>query len=156
MKKQTKKYFLDIAKTVSKRSKDPSTKVGAVLVDSNDRIISTGYNGFVAGCDESHMSFERPLKYHLTIHAEQNAILFARESLIGAKTFVTHGPCQDCLKLMLQAGIREIYIKDVGPIKDRGSQDQKLAISLLIKSTNAIVEDENGNKYTDMLETDNG
>lgn len=147
-----KEYFNNIAHAVALKSKDPSSKVGCVIVDQDNRIISQGFNGFVAGCDESKMSWERPMKYNLVIHAEANALLFAREPLKGAKAYVTHGPCDNCLKHMLQAGIREIYYKDPSIMRDRSSSDQKEAIGRLIEGTGAKVENvETGKSYKDEL-----
>ena len=60
-------YFINIAKEVAKKSKDPSSQVGCVIVTNDNRPVSFGYNGFVSGCDEGHMTFERPLKYNLII-----------------------------------------------------------------------------------------
>ena len=130
------KYFMEIAWAVSKRSKDPSTKVGAVIVSNDHSPISFGYNGFPKGCLEEHMTYERPMKYHTIIHAEMNAILFARRDLKGAILYSTHYPCENCLKHALQAGIREIYY-DNDDVLERFSEDQKEAISRLIKATDA-------------------
>ena len=73
-------YFMGLAIFTSFRSKDPSSKVGAVIVDKNRHIIGTGYNGFIAGIDESHFQWEREgnflsTKYPYVVHAESNAIL---------------------------------------------------------------------------------
>lgn len=133
-------YFSQIAHTISLKSKDPSTKVGCVIVDKDNRIVSQGYNGFVAGCDESKMTWDRPLKYQLVIHSEVNAILHARQSLKDTKAYITHGPCDDCLNLMLQSGIREIYYKDPSIMRDRSKPEQREAIKRLIESTDAKVD----------------
>ena len=74
-------YFMGIARAVAMKSKDPKTKVGAVIVDADNRIVSTGYNGMPYKCDESKLSWERPHKYHYVIHAEMNAVLNARRDL---------------------------------------------------------------------------
>ena len=144
-------YFLGIAQAVALKSKDQSTKVGCVLVDSENRVVSQGFNGFVAGCDESEMSWERPLKYALVIHAEANALLYARTNLKGARAYVTIAPCENCLKHLLQAGIRNIYYGDAGVIRDRGTEDQKEAILRLIRATGAKVENINGKTYCEEL-----
>lgn len=106
-------YFLNIATEVAKKSKDPSTKVGCVLVDKKKRVISVGYNGLVQGADESKMTLEkRPDKYYFSIHAEMNAILFAHRDLIGATAYTTTAPCDNCLKYCLQAGIKRFVYKE--------------------------------------------
>jgi dCMP deaminase len=73
--------FLDLAKFISGWSKDPSTKVGAVIVDKNKRIVSVGYNGFPKDVKDDNRLYDRESKYLIIIHAEINAILFANKSL---------------------------------------------------------------------------
>ncbi|MFA6251080.1 MAG: deaminase [Candidatus Paceibacterota bacterium] len=105
-------YFINIAEQVAKKSKDPSTKTGCVIVDSKNRPISFGYNGFISGCDESIMSTERPIKYHLVLHGEMNAILFAKRDLEKCTLYNLYGPCENCLKHIIQAGIKRIIYKN--------------------------------------------
>ncbi len=105
-------YFINIAEQVAKKSKDPSTQTGCVLVDSKNRPISFGYNGFIGGCDETKMSTERPMKYHLVIHAEMNAILFAKRDLENCMLYSLYAPCENCLKHCIQAGIKKIIYKN--------------------------------------------
>ena len=136
---------MNIAMEVAKKSKDPSSKVGCVIVDKENRLVSTGFNGFVSKCDEQMMTIERPLKYHFTIHAEMNALIFARENLFGCTVYTTHGPCDNCLKHLLQAGIRTIIYDDPIIMQQRGTDDQKNAITRLILSTEATVVNINNN-----------
>jgi dCMP deaminase len=105
-------YFISIAEQVAKKSKDPSTKTGCVIVDEKNRPISFGYNGFIGGCDETKMSNERPMKYHLVIHGEMNAVLFARKDLENCTLYNLYGPCENCLKHIIQAGIKKIIYKN--------------------------------------------
>lgn len=105
------KRFMDIAELISTWSKDPSTKVGAVIVDKNRRIISTGYNGFAIGVDDCEERLnDRTLKYPLTLHAEENALSFAKQNLEGCILYV-YGltPCAHCASLIIQSGIKEVY-----------------------------------------------
>ncbi len=104
-------YFLNIAEEVAKKSKDPSTKVGCVIVDEEHRPVSFGYNGFVGGCDETKMSYERPIKYNVVIHAEMNALLFAKRDLKNCILYSLYAPCENCLKHILQVGIKKIIYK---------------------------------------------
>jgi dCMP deaminase len=101
-------YFLALAEQVSKRSPDPSTKHGCVLVDSGRRVVSTGYNGPVAGLPNEVVPLTRPAKYDWFIHAEDNAVAFARCDLRGATAYVTGPPCSACFRRLLQVGIRRI------------------------------------------------
>lgn len=107
-------YFMKIAETASERSKDPSSKMGCVIVDENKRVVSLGYNGLVQGADESKMTLsERPMKYRFAIHSEMNAILFARENLHGCTIYNRVATCDNCLKHCLQAGIKRFVYKEL-------------------------------------------
>lgn len=99
--------FLDLAHHISGWSRDPSTKVGAVIVRPDKTIASVGFNGFprgVADLDERYA--DRPTKYRMVVHAEANAIVSAREPLHGCSLYV-HPlfPCSSCAALAIQAGI---------------------------------------------------
>lgn len=104
--------FLEMATLVSTWSKDPSTKVGAVIVDPNNRVISVGYNGFPRGVNDTDERLsDRTVKYALTLHAEENAIIFAQRSLEGYSIYVTQPPCSNCAARIAQNGIGRIYTK---------------------------------------------
>jgi len=102
------RYFLDLAEAVSRRSPDPSTRHGCVLVDADRRVISTGYNGPVATLPNASVPVTRPDKYNWFIHAEDNAVCFARCDLRGATAYVTGQPCAACFRRLLQVGVRRI------------------------------------------------
>lgn len=96
--------FLALAEHIATWSKDPSTKVGAVIVDPQRRIVATGYNGPPQGvADMLYLPRERKLMR--TLHAEANAILFAKRDLTGCTIYVTHHPCAHCAAMIIQAGI---------------------------------------------------
>ena len=101
-------YFLALAEQVSCRSPDPHTKHGCVLVDADRRVISTGYNGPVSGVPNEMVPLERPHKYDWFIHAEDNAVAFARCDLRGATAYVTGPPCAACFRRLLQVGVRRV------------------------------------------------
>ena len=101
-------YFLTLAEQVSRRSPDPNTKHGCVLVDAGKRVLSTGYNGPVSGLPHELIQFDRPAKYDWFIHAEDNAVAFARCDLRGATAYVTGMPCAACFRRLLQVGITRI------------------------------------------------
>ena len=114
-------YFMSIAKLTAMRSKDPSTQVGACIVDKENRILSVGYNGAPNGFDDDEFPWDRegePLetKYLYVCHAEMNAILNFRgnkKDLEGAKLYVDLFPCNECSKAIIQAGISEVvYLSD--------------------------------------------
>lgn len=101
-------YFLNIAEQVSLRSPDPTTKHGCVIVDENNRVLSTGYNGPVKGFPNNKIQFKRPQKYDWMIHAEDNAVLFAKCDLEGSTAYITGHPCGQCFRRLAQAGVKRI------------------------------------------------
>lgn len=103
------KRFMEMAVMVASWSKDPSTKVGAVIVDRNNRVVSLGYNGPPRGVEDDP-SVDRDTKLRRTIHAEKNAILFARGETSGCTIYVTHHPCGPCAAFITQAGIARVVI----------------------------------------------
>lgn len=111
-------YFMGIAMLSSFRSKDPSTKVGACIVDQNHKVVSIGYNGMPRGVDESQLSWEKgeglDSKYLYVCHAEFNAILNTRNgsALEGCTIYVTLFPCNECAKAIIQTGIKELVYAD--------------------------------------------
>ena len=102
--------FLDLAEVVATWSKDPSSKVGAVIVDANRRVVSTGYNGFARGVRDLRERYEnRDVKYKIVLHAEENAIMFAKRNLDGCTLYVTNmPPCAHCASLIIQSGIKRV------------------------------------------------
>lgn len=110
-------YFMGVSLLAAKRSKDPNTQVGACIVDQNNIILSTGYNGFPYGCSDDVYPWEREgddTKYNYVVHAELNAILNARgKDLNGARLYVDLFPCNECAKAIIQSGIAEVvYLYD--------------------------------------------
>ena len=107
-------YFMNIAEAVALKSKDPSSKMGCVIVDPKKRVVSLGYNGMVQGADETKMTLsERPMKYYFAIHSEMNAILFAHQDLTGCTIYNRVATCENCLKYCLQAGIKRFVYKEL-------------------------------------------
>ena len=107
-------YFMKIAETVALKSKDPSSKMGCVIVDPKKRVVSLGYNGMLQGADESKMTLsERPMKYYFAIHSEMNAVLFAHQDLSGCTIYNRVATCENCLKYCLQAGIKRFVYKEL-------------------------------------------
>ena len=98
--------FLELADHISQWSKDPSTKVGCVIVRPDKTIASVGYNGFPRNVDDCEERYnDRELKYLMVKHAEENAADFAKESLTGYTAYVTHHPCSNCTGTLIQKGI---------------------------------------------------
>ncbi len=113
-------YFMAIAQLSAKRSKDPNTQVGACIVNAKKRIIGIGYNGFPTGCDDDQLPWGREgeyldTKYPYVCHAEMNAITNSsnKPELDGATMYVSLFPCNECAKLIVQVGIKEVvYLND--------------------------------------------
>ena len=122
-------YFMGVALLSAKRSKEPSTQVGACIVNEDKRIIGIGYNGFPRGCSDDVFPWGKGdlnklnTKYPYVVHAEQNAILNARgKNLEGCRIYVNLFPCHDCARNIIQSGIKKVYYledkyKDTDSIK---------------------------------------
>lgn len=103
--------FLELAKHISSWSKDPSTKVGAVIAEPHSRrVVSLGFNGFPAGVEDTEDRLgDRAVKYEMVVHAEQNALLFAGERAKGCVLYVTPlAPCARCAVIIIQSGISRV------------------------------------------------
>ena len=112
-------YFMSVALLSGKRSKDPSTQVGACIVNKNNIIESIGYNGLPKGCSDDEFPWDKEgdtlnTKYPFVVHAELNSILNAKgKDLSGCKIYVALFPCNECAKAIIQSGISEvIYLSD--------------------------------------------
>jgi len=110
-------YFISIAEAVATRSPDPKYKVGAVVVSKENRILGTGYNGFISKFNEDDIDWSnRDTIRPYIIHAEMNAILHSKTNLNNATLYVTLSPCKECIKLIAAAKITKIIYKH--PYKD--------------------------------------
>lgn len=111
-------YFMGLAHLSAKRSKDPSTQVGAVIVSTEHRVVGIGYNGFPNGCSDDEFPWGREgdfgqTKYPFVVHAELNAILNSTQNLKGCSIYVSLFPCNECAKAIIQSGIaRIVYESD--------------------------------------------
>lgn len=127
-------YFREEAIATASRSKDPSTQVGAIIVDKDKATVSKGYNGFPSGILETEERWQRPIKYDLVIHAECNAIARAAKRGIavdGCTMYVTHFPCLNCAKTIIAAGIKELYY---GQTVKGWDEDHKKAFALMAEA----------------------
>ena len=134
--------FLELAKQISTWSKDPSTKVGCVVVGADREIRSTGFNGFPRGInDDEERLTDREKKYPLICHAEENAIMHAARigvSLKDSTAYVTWPPCSRCARSLIQAGIREIVYPETGKIPERWIEDFTISDSMLNEAGVAV------------------
>ena len=109
-------YFIALAKLTAMRSKDPSTQVGACIISADNRILSVGYNGAPNGFDDDNFPWNRQgenleTKYPYVCHAEMNAVLNyrgTRKDFENARIYVDLFPCNECAKIIIQSGIKEV------------------------------------------------
>ncbi len=127
--------FLELASHISTWSKDPSTKVGCVVVGEDREIRSTGFNGFPRGIeDDAERLEDRAQKYPLICHAEENAIMHAARigiSLKGNTAYVTWPPCTRCTRSLIQAGISEVVYPTGIEIPERWEDDLSIAMGMM-------------------------
>lgn len=137
-----KKRFLKLSKEISTWSKDPSTKVGALIISEDRNIISTGYNGFPRGISDTEERLNnRELKYKFILHAEMNCILNALYNGRSVKDCIlfVHGlpPCSECTKSIIQAGIKKVITDSKAT--DNWKESLKLSLEML-KEANVEIE----------------
>lgn len=137
------KRYLKLAKEISTWSKDPSTKVGAVIVGDKGQIVSQGYNGFPRGFDDSDGRFgDKQVKYRYIIHAECNALYNAlyNTSQVANCTIYVHGlpVCQECAKAIIQSGIARV-VYDSEP-KPRWVDSTNIALEMFKEANVEVVK----------------
>lgn len=125
-------YFMSLAKVSALRSKDPSTKVGACIINNKKRVISLGYNGMPKGNDEefpwSREGSQSETKYAYVIHAEMNAILNCPVDFENCIIYTSLYPCSNCAKTIAQSGISEVVYEDD---KYHNTEDAEIARAIL-------------------------
>ena len=133
--------FLDMATLAASWSRDPSTKVGTVIADTQNRIVSLGFNGFPAGCsDDVSLYKNRERKYMRVVHAELNAILMAGSSAKECTLYCTLPPCAQCAAAAIQAGIvRVVFIRN-DEREGRWGANWKEAKAMLIEADISVRE----------------
>lgn len=135
-------YFMAVALLSAKRSKDPSTQVGACIVNNSNVIESIGYNGLPKGCSDDEFPWEKEgdtlnTKYPFVVHAELNAILNARgKDLSNCRIYVALFPCNECAKAIIQTGITEVvYLSDKYAETDAVKASKRMFNSAGVKLT---------------------
>ena len=129
-------WFMELAFHAATASKDPSTKVGAVIVGAGDRRkISLGYNGFPPGIKDDERMEDRPTKYSLTIHAERNALDNATFDVVGGTLYCTAHPCRECAKSIISRRIARVVTSPIPRIeKGRWTEELPEAQALLVEA----------------------
>ena len=125
------KRYLEMCDLVASWSKDPSSKFGAVITDKNDRVVSLGFNGFAQGFEDTPERWnDRQFKYRHVLHAEEQAILFAKRDLSNCKLYIQMPPCSSCMSKIAQSGIKTVICK--APSEDylsRWSIDEPMQVA---------------------------
>ena len=134
-------YFMSLAHLSAMRSKDPNTKVGAVIVDDKNRIASIGYNGMPTGCSDYEFPWEREgdflnTKYAYVVHAELNAILNSSKSVRDCTIYVSLFPCNECAKAIIQSGIKKIVYES----DKYADSENTIASKRMLKAANVQLE----------------
>ena len=131
--------FLEMARNSSMWSKDPSTKVGSIIVDDDKRVISVGYNGFPKGVDDDGRLENREEKYKMIVHAERNALLFANKDVKDCHIYTyPFMPCSVCAGMIIQAGIKRVV--SVKNENSRWQEDFKVSRRLFNESGITLIE----------------
>jgi len=109
--------FMHVCRVIAQRSKDPNTQTGACIVNDKNIIIGLGYNGFPRGCSDDQLPWDRDgdfcaTKYPYVVHAEENAILNVNSSPQEARLYCILFPCNECTKVIIQSGIKEVIYED--------------------------------------------
>jgi len=137
------KLWMDMAYKLSERSKDDATQVGCIIINSDNRIISYGYNGFAEGIEDTEDRWKRPEKYKRVIHAEENAVLNPTivikpgKPLFQCRMYITVLPCSKCARIVIQSGVKEVIYKN-----ERGDKNSLLEYSLtqeMFKEANVVL-----------------
>lgn len=133
------KRFVSLAREISTWSKDPSTKIGAVIVDDDRRILATGYNGFPKGIEDSPERYaDKPTKYDHVIHAEMNAIYNATyngTSLKDSTIYIWGLPvCNDCARGIIQVGIKRVVMATAGEIPEKWVAAYSKSLNLFVEA----------------------
>lgn len=125
--------MMALVQLVASWSKDPSSQVGAAIVDSKNRVVSLGFNGFARTVGDA--TVDRDEKLRRTLHAEQNALLFAHRPVGGCTIYVTHPPCARCAAILVQAGIVRVVARPPADgFAQRWGADMASAQSMFIEA----------------------
>jgi dCMP deaminase len=124
---------MELAEHVAQWSKDPSTKVGCVIVDKQNRVVSLGFNGFPRGIKDSTLRYmDKETKYLFVAHAERNALDNAPLSVEGCTLYSPLLPCNECAKSIIQKGIKKVI--SYYPIEDRPNLNWEITKQMFLEA----------------------
>lgn len=137
--------WLQLARHISTFSKDPSTKVGAVIIDKNNKLVSIGYNGFPKDVEDTTERYlDKKIKYSMIVHAEQNAILNTNVDLQDCTLYVyptlmKGACCNECAKSVATKGIKNVVYYKTEP-NERWTDQGKTTLTMFAESNVKIIE----------------
>lgn len=140
-------YFMELARTAASKSQEPSTKVGCVIVDENDNIVSTACNDYAIDPNSEYSTDEKPIRYLISVHAEMRALILAERSIRNCKVYVTHASCENCLKHLIVASVKEIIYEQLSTHSGFISKDGHEAIVRMMKASHIINRNMQGVSY---------
>ena len=128
--------MISLSQLVASWSKDPSTKVGAAIVDVKNRVVALGFNGLPRTvADDAAILANRDERLRRTIHAEENALLFATRSVENCTIYITHPPCARCAAKLIQAGVvRVVSARPLSAFSERWADDVKSSMAMFAEA----------------------
>ncbi|HSQ97836.1 MAG TPA: deaminase [Rickettsiales bacterium] len=129
-------YFMELARKTAEESKELSTKVGCVIVNENNDIVSIGCNNYVIDPTLEGIDNKISMRHLISVHAEMKALISASKPIKNCKIYVTHAPCENCLKHLITAGIKEIIYEQLSTKTGFITQEGRDAIIRMMKETN--------------------
>lgn len=136
-------YYLNMARYIATKSKDPSTQTGAVIVRPDKSVVSVGFNGFPRGMkDDAALYADRDKKYSRTVHCEMNALIHARQDVSGGTLYTwPFASCDRCAVHMIQSGIKRFVFPEMPPEKAARWKDiMELAESYMLEAGCEVVK----------------
>jgi len=124
--------YMGLAMWMASFSKDPNTQVGAFIVSGDNYPLGWGYNGTPRSIDDDDVDWSRPLKYDFIVHAEDNAIQNAVESVYGSILYVTARPCKKCMLRIVSAGIKEVIYFPFNSVDEKSTLHIKTSESDIV------------------------
>lgn len=131
-----------LARLISLSSKDPTRKVGAIIVDHERRLVGSGYNGFPRGVNDHAMRYsDKMIKSKLVVHAEVNAILNSTIRLLTSCTmYTTSFPCSECAKIIVQSGLSRVITASRAGLSQRWIDDAYWTVAMFDEASVELVE----------------
>ena len=149
MQKKDDEYFMSLAEEVANNSKEIGTHVGCVVVNKDGEIVSKGFNYYIVGNDSPYMSYLKPTRYLLSVHAEMNALVHTEQPFKDCTVYVTHASCDNCFKHLVACGVKEVIYKHASTKGKFIDEEKRDAIIRMMKASGVIHRNINGTSFED-------